>query len=205
MSASPEDFIRTRFVLEPVPLRPDISLYRPMPQSGLTGFLAEHDGADEPPYWAYAWAGGMALALYLRDYPDLVAGRNVLDFGAGSGLVGIAAAKAGTSRVLAFEPDPLGRIALRLNAEANEVEIGRSDAAEKPDIVLAGDVFYDGEVAASVLPVLSAYAANGADVLVGDPFRAALPLSALEQIAEYKVPDMGDGALVQAGVFALRG
>lgn len=186
-------------------LRGDILLYRPMPQSGLTGFLAEHDGADAPPYWAYPWAGGMALALYLRDHPERVADRNVLDFGAGSGLVGIAAAKAGAGRVLAFEPDPLGRIALRLNAAANEVEIGLSDAAEKPDIVLAGDVFYDAEVAASTLPVLSAYAANGAHVLVGDPFRAALPLSALKQIAEYKVPDMGDGASVRAGVFALRG
>jgi predicted nicotinamide N-methyase len=205
VSASLEDFIRTRLVLEPVRLRPDISLHRPTPRSGLTGFLAEHDCADEPPYWAYMWAGGVALALYLRDHPERVAGRNVLDFGAGSGLVGIAAAKAGAGRVLAFEPDPLGRIALRFNAEANEVEIGLSDAVEKPDIVLAGDVFYDAEVAASTLPVLSAYAANGANVLVGDPFRAALPLSVLEQIAEYAVPDMGSGALVQAGVFALRG
>jgi predicted nicotinamide N-methyase len=205
VSASLEDFIRTRFVLEPLRIRPDILVYRPTPQSGLTSFLVEQDCADASPYWAYSWAGGAALALYLRDHPERVAGRNVIDFGAGSGLVGIAAAKAGAGRALAFEPDLLGRIAFRLNAEANAVAIGLCDAAERPDIVLAGDVFYDAEIAASTLPVLSAYAANGADVLVGDPFRAALPLSALEQIAEYEVPDMGGDALVPAGVFALRG
>ena len=199
---SPKDFIRTRLTLTPLGFRPDISLYRPTPQSGLIAWLAEQGRADEPPYWAYAWAGGAALALYLRDHPELVAGKRVLDFGAGSGLVGIAAARAG-AKVLALEPDPIGRVALMLNAEANGVTLTLCEDPPEADVILAGDVFYSAAVAQRTLPVL-AQLAKRATVLVGDPFRRDLPLDRLALSAEYDVPDMGGGAPVRAGVFSLR-
>ncbi len=205
INASPKNFIRQRFALEKLAFRPDIALYQPTPKSGLTRFLAEQDRADTPPYWAYPWAGGAALALYLRDCPKSVAGRSVLDFGAGSGLVGIAAAKAAAGSVFAFEPDPVGRVALELNADANHVALTLSDAHAPAEIILAGDVFYDSTVGAKTLPVLLNHAERGAKVFVGDPFRRALPLPLLDQIEEYQVPDMGGGALVRAGVFVLRG
>lgn len=204
IDASPEDFIRARLTLTPLSFRSDIALYQPTPRSGLIAFLASQGRTDDPPFWAYAWAGGAALALYLRDHRQTVAGRSVLDFGAGSGLVGIAAAKAGAAAVLAFEPDPLGQTALALNAEANGVRITSANADAEADIVLAGDVFYDADVAARTLPTLAAHAARGATVLVGDPFRRDLPRDRLEQIGAYDVPDMGSAALVRAGIFALR-
>ncbi|WP_286720941.1 50S ribosomal protein L11 methyltransferase [Devosia sp. 63-57] len=201
---SPADFIRTRLPLVPLSFRPDIALHQPTPKSGLIGFLASQGRTDDPPFWAYAWAGGAALALYLRDHQEIVDGRSVLDFGAGSGLVGIAAAKAGATEVLAFEPDPLGQTALALNTEANGVSITSATADADAQIVLAGDVFYDADVAARTLPTLAAHAARGATVLIGDPFRRDLPRDRIEQIGAYDVPDMGSAALVRAGIFALR-
>lgn len=202
MSAA-EDFIRARLVLTPLSFRPDIALYQPTPQSGIAGFLESQGHAGAPPYWAYAWAGGAALALYLRDNPQAVSGRTVLDFGAGSGLVGIAAALAGASHVTAYEPDPLGRIALRLNAEANGAMLTIGERPEVAELVLAGDVFYDAKTARATLPALRALAREGAKVLVADPFRRDLPLSALDHLADYAVPDMGSGAAVRAAIFAL--
>lgn len=189
--------------LTPLPFRPDISLYRPHAQSGLHAWLAEMGREDAVPYWAYAWAGGAALALYLQDHPKLVAGKTVLDFGSGSGLVGIAAAKAG-GVVTAFEPDAIGQCATKLNAAANQVAISVTDEVADCDVVLAGDVFYNEAVAAQTLPALRSLAAKGAHVLIGDPFRDALPLEELEQIADYGVPDMGSAEPVRAGVFTLR-
>lgn len=203
MSPSPEAFIRERLVLTPLPFRPDISLYRPTPKSGLISWLAEQDRADEPPYWAYAWAGGAVLALHLVSHPELVENRTVLDFGAGGGLVAVAAAKAGAA-VTAFEPDPIGRAAIALNAEANGVSIAISDAIVEAEVVLAGDVFYDADIAAATLPALTHLAAQGTRILVGDPFRRNLPLDHLELIAEYRVPDFGTDAPVHSGVFALK-
>lgn len=202
---SPADYIRTRFALAPLSFRPDISLYRPTPKSGLISFLAEEGRADDPPYWAYAWAGGAVLALYLAEYPNVVAGKIVLDFGSGSGLVGIAAAKAGAEKVLALEPDPLAHAAMLLNADANGVMLESWAGAGLPnvDLILAGDIFYDTAVARHTLPVLLE-AVTKTEILVGDPFRRDLPLDHLDCLAEYRVPDMGGGALVRAGVFALR-
>lgn len=201
----PEEFVRQRFTLAPLPFRPDISLYRPTPQSGLISFLAQQGRGDEPPYWAYAWAGGAALALYLQDHPETVAGKSVLDFGSGSGLVGIAAARAGAKKVWAIEPDPNAHAAMLLNAEANGVAITPWTEPTLPevDIILAGDVFYDTAVTRHTLPVLAA-AAERTEVLIGDPFRRDLPLDHLDLLAEHSVPDMGGGAPVRAGVFALR-
>lgn len=201
-----ENFITTRMVLGPLPFRRDISLYRPTPQSGLNAWLAGEGHDDAPPYWAYAWGGGAVLALYLEDHPEAVAGKSVLDFGAGSGLVGIAAAKAGASRIFAIEPDPIARVALRLNAVANGVDIviWNEESLPKVDVVLAGDVFYTADVVAQTLPILTTAVQGGARVLVGDPFRRDLPQDRLELIAEYGVPDMGGTAPVRSGVFALR-
>lgn len=205
MNLPPETFIARNLPLTPLAFRPDIRLHRPDPQSGLNAWLATQDRSGTPPYWAYAWGGGAALALYLRDHPEPVKGRTVLDFGAGSGLVGIAAARAGASAVFAIEPDPIGQVALMLNAAANGVEITLRPGPGLPgvDLVLAGDVFYDADIAARTLPILEGAAASGKTVLVGDPFRRNLPLDRLRQIAEYAVPDMGGTAQVKAGVFIL--
>ncbi|ODT71041.1 MAG: hypothetical protein ABS75_09925 [Pelagibacterium sp. SCN 63-23] len=197
-------FIHRHLVPTSLSFRHDILLYRPTPQSGLTRFLAERGRADRPPYWAYAWAGGAALSLHLQAHPGLVTDRVVVDFGAGSGLVGIAAARAGAGKVWAIDPDPIAHAALTLNAEANGVAIELWEGPDLPrvDLILAGDVFYDADVAAHALPILAAAAAP---VLIGDPFRHDLPLAKLDQIAEYEVPDMGGDPPVRAGIFALHG
>lgn len=201
---SPADYIRKRFALAALSFRPDISLYRPTPKSGLISFLAQQGRADDPPYWAYAWAGGAVLAVHLAEHPHVVAGKIVLDFGSGSGLVGIAAAKAGAEKVWAIEPDLLAHAAMLLNAEANGVMLESWTGAGLPevDLILAGDVFYDVAVARHTLPALLA-AATKTKILVGDPFRRDLPLDHLDLLAEYQVPDMGGGEPARAGVFAL--
>lgn len=200
-----KDFITQRLTLRALPFRPDISIYTPTPQSGLIGWLASEGLDDIPPYWAYVWGGGAALALYLRDHPEIVAGRTVLDFGAGSGLVGIAAAKAGATRIWAMDADPVAPVAINLNAQANQANIAIWAQADLPDaeIVLAGDVFYDPAILTRTLPLLEHAAQRGARVLVGDPFRRNLPLDRLEQLATYAVEDMGGTTPVRAGVFAL--
>ena len=146
-----------------------------------------------PPFWAFAWAGGQALARYLLDRPATVAGRTVLDFAAGSGLVAIAAAKAGARSVVAADIDPFCSTAVRLNAAANGVRVeftdrdltGRDDGWE---VVLAGDVFYQKDMADRIVPWFEALRARGAEVLVGDPGRAYLPSARLSACASYAVP-----------------
>lgn len=200
-----ENFIAQRLTLRALPFRPDISIYTPTPQSGLIGWLASEGLDDIPPYWAYAWGGGAALSLYLRDHPQELAGKSVLDFGAGSGLVGLAAAKAGAGQIWAMDADPVARVAVQLNAAANQAGIALWELPHLPDaaIVLAGDVFYDPAIVADTLPLLETAAKRGARVLVGDPFRRSLPLDRLELLATYQVDDMGGTAPVRAGVFAL--
>ncbi|KAA3450245.1 methyltransferase [Mesorhizobium sp. SARCC-RB16n] len=206
--------------LVPVPALPEIQLYTAHPGSGLRRLVdPEDDGATDdeapdpqPPYWAYAWAGGAVLARYVLDHPKIVAGRRVLDLGAGSGLVGIAAAKAGASTVIAAEIDRNGVAAIGLNAAANGVAItvvGDDITTGPPPavhLVLAGDVFYGQEVTLVVLPFLDRCLAAGIEVLVGDPGRAYLPRSRLRLLAEYKVPDFGeakDATLKPSAVFRL--
>lgn len=197
-------YLRQRCPLTPLDDLPEISLHRPTPSSGLQRWLAEMGVGDVPPYWAYPWAGGMVLALYLKDHPETVAGRTVLDFGAGSGLVAIAAARAGARLVRAFEPDPIGRVAAALNAEANRVSIEIVDSPQAAEIVLAGDVFYDPAVARATLPRLEELAEAGCRVLIGDPYRRDLPRDRLQHLKDYLVPDMGGGPAVPAGVLELR-
>jgi predicted nicotinamide N-methyase len=146
-----------------------------------------------PPFWAFAWAGGQGLSRYVLDHPAIVKGRRVLDFASGSGLVGIAAAKAGATSVLASDIDPFCAVAIRLNAKANaeELEYTEVDCIDTDngwDVVLAGDVFYDRSFADRLIPWFERLSARGAQVLVGDPGRSYLPKDKLIPLAVYAVP-----------------
>ncbi|UXN71751.1 50S ribosomal protein L11 methyltransferase [Devosia neptuniae] len=182
--------------LEPVPTLPDIRLYTAHPGSRLSQFAGDEN--DPPaPYWAYQWAGGLALAQHFRAHPDVVAGRRVLDLGAGSGLVGIVAAKLG-ARASAAEIDPNGRAAIALNAAANDVALPLIDIdissapPQNIDLIAAGDVFYNAEIAGLMLPFLVRCAEAGIAVLIGDPDRRDLPHQSLTRLASYPVGDVGD-------------
>lgn len=146
-----------------------------------------------PPYWAFAWAGGQALARYVLDHPEEIRGRTVLDFASGSGLVAIAAAKAGATHVTAADIDPFCREAILLNANLNKVDLAvviddLVDTVVEADVLLAGDVFFDRAMADAIIPWFDALAAAGKTVLVGDPGRAYLPLDRLARLATYEVP-----------------
>ena len=202
-SVDPQGFIADFLPLTPVPGLQHVKLHLASPKSGLSRLT------DAPPYWAHLWAGGLALACYLRDHPDVVAGRRVLDLGAGSGLVGIVAALAG-ARVIAAETDPLGRVAIGLNAAANgvmiEVLAQNVLGGDPPDVdlILAGDVFYDPGLVARVLAFLDRAALRGIRCLIGDPGRADLPLHRLDRVAAYQVRDFGQSALVCGTVYRWR-
>jgi len=147
----------------------------------------------EPPFWAFAWAGGQGLARYVLDRPESVAGRRVLDFATGSGLVAIAAAKAGASHVAAADIDPFCEPAVALNAALNGVAVDYrgEDLVGAPldaEVVLAGDVFFDREMSAALVPWFATLAAAGVSVFVGDPGRAYLPRERLFPLASYEVP-----------------
>jgi predicted nicotinamide N-methyase len=154
------------------------------------------DPGSDPPFWAAAWPGGQALARYVLDHPDVVAGRSVLDLGAGSGLVAIAALQAGAARVLASDVDPYGRAAIAVNADLNgvgPVEVAGDLLDTEPDpaidVVLAGDVCYDREMTARVLPYLGKAWLGGAVVYLGDPGRPYVPREGLVEVATFDVPD----------------
>jgi predicted nicotinamide N-methyase len=154
------------------------------------------DPGSDPPFWAAAWPGGQALARYVLDHPDVVAGRVVLDLGAGSGLVAVAALLAGAHEVVASEVDAYGMAAIAANAEDNGVGpvTVRGDLLdEEPDpgvdVVLAGDVCYDRTMTERVLPYLGKAWLGGATVFLGDPGRPYLPKEGLVSVAEFDVPD----------------
>jgi predicted nicotinamide N-methyase len=164
-----------------------------------------------PPYWAFAWAGGQALARYILDNPQEVAGRAVLDFGSGSGIVAIAAAKAGARFVCAADIDPYAAAAIALNARANGVEI----AVETKDVIgsrenwqtiLCGDMCYERPLAGRLLEWLHERAAGGAGVLLGDPGRSYFPKSGVAKLATYHVQttrDLEDSEIRQTSVYRL--
>jgi predicted nicotinamide N-methyase len=190
------DFVRTHTRLAPVPFVPELSLHLADEPIELWERTEQgSDGQQPPPFWAFAWAGGQALARHLLDRPDLVAGRSVLDLATGSGLVAVAAARAGAQRVTANDVDPLSLAATAANAAANAVRVDTVegdllDTREgyvEAGVILAGDVFYSREMAARVLPFLRWAAGRGALVLVGDPGRAYLPTGLIERAA-YDVP-----------------
>ena len=207
--ADPAAFITAHLPLKQVPGRPDLALHTAVPQSGV--WRLSDDGA--PPYWAWPWAGGLALAQHLGAHPKSVAGRTVIDLGTGSGLVAIAAARAGAARVTAIDCDPLATVAARLNAAHNGVvlDIVCADPLDGPpakaDLVLVGDLFYETALASRVTAYLDRYLALGTTILVGDIGRAALPGARLETLSVWPVPDFGDGASAparSAHVFAYR-
>ncbi len=179
---APEAFVRTACLLRPVPQVEEVRLHLADDVIGLWQRTEDEFGAGQPPpFWAFAWPGGQALARYLLDHPETVAGRKVLDVGSGSGLVAIAAALAGASAVLASEIDPVAAAALRLNALANGVpapavlgDVLDGDGAGAA-VVLAGDVWYDRPLAERLLGLLERARARGASVLIGDIGRAFLP------------------------------
>jgi predicted nicotinamide N-methyase len=145
------------------------------------------------PYWAFAWGGGLALAHYLREHPEVVAGRRVFDIASGSGLCAIAAAQAGAAAVTAADIDPFAVAAIKLNARANARRVAvvardvLDEASPDVDVVLAGDCWYEAGLAARVTPWLHRVRADGIDVLAGDPGRRYLPIDALEELASYDV------------------
>ena len=165
-----------------------------------------------PPFWAFAWAGGQALARYLLDQPDEVVVKRVLDFATGSGIVAIAAAKAGAREVVANDVDGFCEAAVAANAEANGVAVRFEGAdllggAPPPvDVVLAADICYERPLAERVMAWLSAARAAGARVLIGDPGRTYFPKSGLVRLAEYSVPttrELEDMEVKRTSVWAL--
>jgi predicted nicotinamide N-methyase len=190
----PAAFIRANTRLLPVPHAPEIRLHLADEATDLWQKTEEELGQIglPPPYWAFAWAGGQALARYILDRPQIVRGRRVLDFASGSGLSAIAAARAGAAEVLANDIDAFALAAIALNAEANGVTVTLLGedviGANDWDVVLAGDVCYEREMAAQVTTWLAALAAAGTTVLLGDPGRNYLAKDGLEKLAEYAVP-----------------
>jgi len=190
---TPQDLVGSATARQPVPMVAEISLLTAVPTLELWE-LWQRTGRDEPPFWAYPWAGGQALARYVLDHPGIVAGRRVLDVASGSGLVAIAAARAGAAGVMAGDIDPHAVAAIAINAAANGVTVDARPfdlAADGPgdaEVVLAGDVFYQRELAELALRFLRAAADAGADVLVADPGRAFVPAAALTTMTRYQVP-----------------
>lgn len=192
----PAAFIRANTALRAVPLVPEIVLHVADEAVPLWSKTEEELGEAglPPPFWAFAWAGGQALARHVLDHPALVAGRDVVDLASGSGLVAIAAMKAGAARVRAADIDAFAREAIMLNAAANGVTVtpfagdllaGAEVAAE---VVLAGDIFYERDTAARALTFLTHHQRRGATVLIGDPGRSYLPREQLTAVAEFHVP-----------------
>jgi len=191
----PAAFVLANTALEYPPLVPEIRLHlasEVVPLWQATEAELTEQGLP-PPYWAFAWAGGQALARYLLDHPETVAGKRALDFAAGSGLQGIAAALAGAASVEAAEIDAFAAAAIRLNAALNDVEITVTErdligSKDEPwDVVLAGDVCYERPMAEKVWDWLRTLASGGTLVLLGDPGRSYLPKSGLERVIAYAV------------------
>lgn len=195
MKTDPESFIRANTSLLVPPHVPEIRLHLASEAHEL--WLKTEEELEAiglpPPFWAFAWAGGQGLARYVLDHPETVARKRVLDFASGSGLVGIAAHKSGAAKVTAADIDPWSQTAVRLNAAANSVLLDFNGADliglnVDADVVLAGDVFYDKSFAGALVPWFETLAAEGKDVLVGDPGRAYLPKDRLKFCAVYEVP-----------------
>ncbi len=190
-----ESFVRANTEILTAPLVPEIRLHLASEVVPLWQ-ATEVELADQglpPPFWAFAWAGGQALARYLLDHPDVVRGKRVLDFAAGSGLQGIAAKRAGALSVEATEIDPFACAACALNAAQNDAEIqvleenliGTGNRGW--DVVLAGDVCYEGPLAGRIEEWLRGMASEGTLVLLGDPGRTYLPKTGLERLIAYAV------------------
>ena len=208
------DFILANTKLLPVPLVPEIKLY--LAEESLPIWQKTEEELETrnipPPYWAFAWAGGMALARYILDHASLVAGRHVLDLGSGSGLAAIAAAKARAAAVQAAEIDAFAIAAITLNAEANGVSVMTierdllADAQASAEVLLIGDLFYERGLAERTLAYCEQARAHQALVLVGDPQRSYFPRDRFEPLAEYAVPvtrELEDAEIKRTAVWRL--
>ncbi len=194
MSPDPVAFIRANTVLATPPLVPEIRLHLATGVTPLweaTEAVLARQGLP-PPYWAFAWPGGQALARYVLDHPAALRDRTVLDIGAGSGLLAVAAAMAGAARAIAADTDPFAAAAIALNAAANcvtvAVETGDVIGGAGADVILAGDMCYERPLAERLTRWLRGHAAAGRLVLLGDPGRTYLPRTGLEECARYIVP-----------------
>ena len=208
-------FIRANTKLLVPPLVPEVSLYLAEESLPIWQKTEEQLGEDglPPPFWAFAWAGGQALARHVLDHPETVRGKRVIDLAAGSGLVAIAAMKAGAQSVLAAEIDAFAVAAIRLNATTNGVAV---EAAERdllteavPDagVILVGDLFYEKPLAERALAWLRRCRDAGLDVLIGDPGRSYLPREALTEIGHYQVPvtrELEDTEIKRTAVWRLK-
>lgn len=192
----PTTFILANTRLQAVPHTPWIALWLADEVTPIWKLTEEELGEIglPPPFWAFAWSGGQGLARHLLDHPEVVSGRRVVDFATGSGLVGIAAMKAGATSVLCADIDPFCGAAVALNAQANDVSVAFTHRdlldADPPevDVILAGDVFYEKPMAERVLAWLGRARAEGITVLVGDPLRTYFPKTGFNLLAEYQVP-----------------
>ena len=209
-------FIRANTKLMSPPLVPEVRLH--LAEESLPIWQKTEDELGEinvpPPYWAFAWAGGQALARYLIDNPELVRGKRVLDLGSGSGLQAIAAQRAGASLALAADIDRLALAAAELNAEANGVDLAvtadnllaRAPATDW-DVVLVGDLYYERQLALDVSAYIDAAVQHGAFVLIGDPQRSYFPRAKFERVADYQVPvtrELEDAEIKRTAVWCLR-
>jgi len=211
----PQGFIRANTRVRPVPLVAEIALYladEAVPLWQKTEEQLNEEGLP-PPFWAFAWAGGQALARYVLDHADCVRGKHVLDLASGSGLVAIAAMKAGACEVTAADIDSFALEAVKLNAEANEVELIclgddllNHRTFKQWEVVLAGDIFYERDTAERALTFVTRQASRGATVLIGDPGRTYLPKEQLTKLAEYSVPvtrELEDNEIKRTAVWTL--
>lgn len=210
-----EHFIRANTHLVATALTPEVLLHVADDVTALWQ-MSENELNEiglPPPFWAFAWPGGQALARYVLDNPGIVIGKRVLDFATGSGLVAIAAARAGAAHVEACDIDPFATAAARLNAQANDVLIEARlgdlvGSDDNWDVVLAGDVSYERDMAARVTHWLGALSRRGALVLIGDPGRTYLAKDRLVQLAEYATPvsrDLEDTDVKMAKVWRVVG
>jgi predicted nicotinamide N-methyase len=210
MTSNPEDFVRDNTVAMAPPLVPEITLHlatEVLPLWHKTEEELEAMGLP-PPYWAFAWAGGQALARYILDHPEAVAGKRVLDLGSGSGLVGIAAMKAGAARVTAADIDRFAAAAIARNAQLNGVTLKIATCnliggTASWDVILVGDLFYERPLAMSLLAWLMPLKA---EVLMGDPGRTYFPRQGVEPLATYNVQttrDLEDQEIRRTGVYRL--
>jgi predicted nicotinamide N-methyase len=213
-AADPFGFIRANCRVGRSPLVPEIALYLATEITPI--WQATEDWLREralaPPYWAFAWPGGQALARHMLDHPAAVAGRRVLDFAAGGGIAAIACAQAGAAMVEAAEIDDLARAAIRANASENDVEVLVTEgdvvgAACRWDVILCGDVCYEAPMTGRIMPWLRDMARD-AQVWIADPGRAYLPKAGLSRVARYVVPtslELEDRREREVGVYRVVG
>ena len=194
MKTDPETFILENTCVMSPPHVPEIRLRLADEAHDL--WLKTEDELEEiglpPPFWAFAWAGGQGLARYVLDHPEVVAGKHVVDFASGSGLVAIAAAIAGAASVLAADIDPWTKTAVKLNSRLNNAELTFTGSdligtTLEADVLLAGDVFYDVGFANALVPWFMSLAQAGTTVIVGDPGRSYCPRHLMEPLATYEV------------------